>query len=127
MMLGALAALLVGGSAVAAGPNDPSVQIKAPEVSYKLHADEFKDFAHTYVLADSKAIRFSQSGRRYWARLAGENKVELYPMAANVFVTAAGARIEFSDQGEQVAIDNYERLPMSVALGATNVRMVASR
>ncbi len=127
MMLGAMTALLVGSSALAAGPNDPSVQIKAPPVNYKLHADEFRDFAYTYVLANSKAIRFTQTGRRYWASLAGEEKVELYPVAANVFVTAAGARVEFTDEGEQVAIENFERLPMSVALQATNVRMVAMR
>lgn len=127
MMLGAMSALLVGGAALAAGPDDPSVQIKAPQASYKLHAQEFRDFAYVYVLANAQAIRFTQTGRRYWASLGSADKVELYPVAANVFVTQAGARVEFSDQGEQVAIDNFERLPSSAALGASKVRMVAAR
>jgi hypothetical protein len=127
MMLSAVAALLVGGGAVAAGPDDPSVQIKAPQASFKLYHGEFDDFAHNYALSNDKYIRFTQSGRHYWARLHGEDRVELYPVAANVFMTAAGTRIEFRDQGDQVVINNYERLPMAVAMSATNVRMVARR
>ncbi|XLZ69422.1 hypothetical protein ABT364_23260 [Massilia sp. SR12] len=127
MMLGAVAALLAGGSALAAGPDEPSVRIHAPQASYKLQAQEFSDFAYTYVLANTQAIRFTQTGRRYWASLGGAGKVELYPIGANVFMTAAGARVEFTEQGEQVAIDNFERLPLAATLGATQVRMVAAR
>jgi hypothetical protein len=127
MMLSAVAALLVGGSALAAGPDDPTIQIKAPSTTYKLYNGEFKDFAHNYALSNDKYIRFTQSGRQYWARLHGENKVQLYPIAANVFVTAAGARVEFQEQGDQVVISNYERLPMAVAMSETNVRVVARR
>lgn len=127
MMLSAVAALLLGGGAVAAGPDDPSVQIKAPQGSFKLYQGEFDDFAHNYALSNDKYIRFTQSGRHYWARLHGEDRVELYPVASNVFMTAAGTRIEFHDQGDQVVINNYERLPMTVAMTGTNVRMVARR
>jgi opacity protein-like surface antigen len=127
MMLSAVAALMLAGSAMAAGPDDPTVQIKAPEASYKLYKGDFDDFAHHYALSNDKYIRFTQSGRHYWARLKNEERVELYPIAANVFLTAAGTRVEFRDQGEQVVIDNFERLPMAVAMTATNVRVVASR
>jgi hypothetical protein len=127
MMLSAVAALMLGGSAYAAGPDDPTVQIKAPEASYKLYKGDFDDFAHRYALSNDKYIRFAQHGRHYWANLHGEAKVQLYPIASNVFVTAAGTRVEFREQGDQVVIENYERLPMAVAMRATNVRMVASR
>lgn len=51
----------------------------------------------------------------------------MFPVAVNTFVTAAGTRIEFLDRGEEVVIENFERLPMSVAMKETNVRVVASR
>lgn len=127
MMLSTVTALLLGGSALAAGPNDPSVQIKAPQTTYKLYNGEFSDYAHNYALSNDKYIRFTQSGKHYWARLHGEDKVELYAVAANVFLTAAGTRVEFQEQGDQVVITNYERLPMAVAMTETNVRMVARR
>lgn len=127
MMLSAVAALLMGGSALAAGPNDPTIQIKAPGATYKLYHGEFDDFAHNYVLNNDKYIRFTQTGRRYWARLHGEDKVQLFPVSANVFVTAAGTRVEFQEQGYGVVISNYERLPMALAMTETNVRMVAKR
>ena len=127
MMMTAVAALMLGGSAVAAGPDDPTVQIKAPEATYRMYKGDFDDFAHHYALSNDKYIRFTQSGRHYWARLKNEERVQLYPIAPNVFLTAAGTRVEFRDQGEQVVIDNFERLPMSVAMTATNVRVVASR
>ncbi|MCE3263449.1 MAG: hypothetical protein K0R43_2528 [Pseudoduganella sp.] len=127
MMLSAVAALLMGGSALAAGPDDPTIQIKAPGGTYKLYGGEFDDFAHNYALSNDKYIRFTQSGRRYWARLHGEDKVQLFPVASNVFVTAAGTRVEFREQGHDVVISNYERLPMAVAMTETNVRVVARR
>ena len=127
MMLSAVAALLVGGSALAAGPDDPSVQIKAPQTTYKLYMGQFDEFAHNYALDNGQQIRFTQTGKRYWARLRGEDRVELYAMAANVFQTASGARMTFREQGDEVWIENYERLPMSVAMTESNVRVVAKR
>ncbi len=127
MMLSAVAALLVGGSTFAADPNDPSVQIKAPTATYKMYMGQFDEFAHSYALDNGQQIRFTQSGKRYWARIKGEDRAELYPVAANVFLTAAGTRLTFRDQGDEVWIENYERLPMSVAMTEVNVRVVASR
>jgi len=127
MMLSAVAALVLGSSAYAAGQQEPTVQIKASESSYRMYKGEFDDFANRYALSNGQYIKFTQSGKRYWARLRNEDRAELYPVSRNVFVTAAGARVEFRDQGELVEIANYERLPMAVALKETNVRVVAAR
>lgn len=127
MMLSAVAALVLGGSAYAAGPQDPTVQIKASESSYHMYKGEFDDFANRYALDNGQYIKFTQSGKHYWARLKNEERAELYAVSRNVFVTAAGARIEFKDNGEVVEIMNFERLPMAVAMQGSNVRVVASR
>lgn len=126
MMLSAVAALMLGGSAVAA--DDTTVQIKAAAQStYKLAPDEFRDYNSNYGLSNGQYIRFTQQGRHYWARLQGGDKVELYAVEPRVFMTAAGTRVEFRDAGDQVVIDNYERLPMAAAMDAVNVRVVAVR
>lgn len=127
MMLSAMAALMLGGSAFAAGVDDSTVKIQAPQGSYKLYKGGFDDYANGYALSNDKTIKFTQSGGRYWARLKLEDRVELFPVAANTFATAAGTRIEFRDRGEEVVIENFERLPMSVAMKETNVRVVAAR
>ncbi len=126
MMLSAVAALMLGGSAFAAGVDNTTVKIQAPQ-NYKLYRGGFDDYANSYALSNDKTIKFTQSGGHYWARLKLEDRVELFPVAANVFVTAAGTRVEFRDRGEEVVIENFERLPMSVAMTETNVRVVASR
>jgi hypothetical protein len=127
MMLSAVAALMLGGSAFAAGVDDATVKIQAPQGSYKLYRGGFDDFANSYALSNDKTIKFTQSGGHYWARLKLEDRVELFPVAASAFVTAAGTRVEFRDRGEEVVIENFERLPMSVAMKETNVRVVAAR
>ena len=42
-------------------------------------------------------------------------------------MTAGGSRIAFQDEGDSLAIDNYELLPMAVAMHETNVRVIAAR
>ena len=126
MMLSAVAALMLGGSAFAAGVDDATVKIQAPQ-SFKLYKGTFDNYANRYALSNDTTIKFTQSGGHYWARLTLEDRVELVPLSANTFVTAAGTRVEFRDRGEEVVIENFERLPMSVAMKETNVRVVASR
>lgn len=127
MMLSAVAALVLGGSAFAADVNDPTVQIKASPSAYKLAPAEFDAYASSYRLGNGDSIKFTKSGRHYWASLKGGDRVEMYAMQPGVFTTAAGARIEFQDDGDALAIDNYERLPTPLAVHGTNVRMIAAR
>ncbi|WP_156401224.1 hypothetical protein [Duganella sp. Root1480D1] len=127
MMLSAVAALMLGGSSYAAGVDDATVKIQAPQGSFKLYKGTFDNYANRYALSNDQTIKFTQSGGHYWARLKLEDRVELFPVSVNTFVTAAGTRIEFRDRGEEVVIENFERLPMSVAMKETNVRVVASR
>ncbi len=126
MMLSAVAALMLGGSAFAAGVDDATVKIQAPQ-GFKLYKGTFDNYANRYALSNDMTIKFTQSGGHYWARLKLEDRVELFPTSVNTFVTAAGTRVEFRDHGEEVVIENFERLPMSVAMTETNVRMVAKR
>lgn len=111
-----------------AAPQDSkpeSVQIKAPD-GFKMKAQDFQDYAYTYHLSNDDDIHFSQRVSHFYAEVRGQKKAEMFAVAPGVFVTAAGTRVEFQDDGYTVNISNYERLPMAQALPA-NTTVVAGR
>ncbi len=117
-------ALLCSASALAG--DDLTVRVPAP-ASYHMQRSEFRDFAYTYDLSNGKSIAFTQSRRQFFAQLEGEPRAEMFPLAAGVMITAAGARIEFNSDGSGVTIRNYEKLPMAVAPAGSHITVVASR
>jgi hypothetical protein len=127
-MMCTLAALTLTftGSVVAADPQDPTVQIRASD-TYQMKYGEFDDYANRYALDNGYQIKFQQRAKHYYAQLKGELRTELYPVAHNVFMTAGGTRVEFKDKGEEVAISNFERLPMAVALEQRDISVLAHR
>jgi hypothetical protein len=102
-----------------------SVQIKAPD-AFKPKAQDFQDYAYTYHLSNDDDIHFSQRVTHYYAEIRGQQKTEMFAVAPGVFLTAAGTRVEFQDDGYAVTISNYERLPMAQVLPA-NTTAVAGR
>ncbi|MGO4379174.1 hypothetical protein AB4Z19_12930 [Pseudoduganella sp. RAF19] len=129
-ILGAIAALSLAASAsvLAAGPQDPTVQISAGQASrYYMPPSSFDEYAGRFALDNGQQLRLSRHVNHYYVELTGEQRAELTPVGPNAFVTDAGARVELRDLGDTVAISNYEKLPMAVAMKATNVMMVAKR
>lgn len=115
-------------SSAFAAPQDAkteSVQIKASN-GYKMMPDDFVEYAHTYQLSNDAKVRFSQRVAHYYVEVSGGKKTEMFAVAPGVFETTSGVRVEFQDDGFNVAIENYERLPMAQALPA-NTRVMASR
>ncbi|MES2261068.1 MAG: hypothetical protein V4724_21340 [Pseudomonadota bacterium] len=111
---------VIGGSA-----DGDSVQIKAP-ADYRVAPGEFDDYAYSYQLENGQRIKFSQRVHTYYTQLQGEAKTEIFARAPGVFVTASGARLEFRDDGESVAIRNYEKLAVA-SKSPANTTMMASR
>jgi len=129
-ILGAVAALSLTASAsvLAAGPQDPTVQISAGQANrYWMEPASFDGYAGRFEMSDGQQLRFSRRMSHYYVELDGQQRAELIPVSQGVFVTNEGARVEFRDLGDTVAISNYEKLPMTVAMKATNVLMVAKR
>ncbi len=102
-----------------------SVQIKAPG-DFHMKPQEFEDYAYNYYLSNDDVIKFSQNVAHYYAQVRGERKAEMFPIAPGVFMTAAGTKVEFGDDGFSVTISNYERLPMANVLPADTM-VVAGR
>lgn len=111
-----------------AAPQDAkteAVRITASS-GFKIKPQEFQDYAYTYRLSNDDKIKFSQRVAHYYAEVSNGKKTELFAVAPGVFVTSAGARVEFQDEGDSVTITNFERLPMAKTLPA-NTSMVATR
>lgn len=121
------AALSITTLAHAAPPDNDSVKITAPGASdFKFKPQEFSDYLYSYALSNGDKLKFSQKVAHYYAEVRGEKRVEIFPVAPGEFVTQAGTRISFTDNGAELTIDNYERLPMSAQLPA-GTSVVATR
>jgi len=117
-------ALLCSASALAG--DELTVRVPAPG-SYQMHRNEFRDYAYTYGLSNGKTIRFNQFRRQFFAQLDDEPRTQLFPVAPGVLMTAAGTRVEFSNDGSEVTIRNYEKLSIADAHSGSNITVVASR
>jgi hypothetical protein len=130
MRAAALAAAWIATACAFAGPQaavdrgNESVRITAP--TYKLAPQEFNEYAYSYILNNGKRITFTQRVAHYYTQLQGEPRMEIFARSPGVFLTADGARVEFQEEGEVVAINNYERLVTSVKL-PENTTMMAGR
>lgn len=121
------AALSITTLAQAAPPDNESVKISAPVASdFKMKPQDFSDYLYSYALSNGDRLKFTQNVAHYYAEIKGQKKVEIFPVAPGEFVTQAGTRISFQDNGDELTIDNYERLPMTAQLPA-NTSVVATR
>lgn len=113
-------------SMTAAHAEDSSVQIKAKPARYYVTPSEFADFKNTYELTNGQILQFTQTGNHYYTQLDKGERVRIFAASPTVFVTEAGTRIIFSDQGQTVGVSNFEKLPMAAKLPA-NTMMMARR
>lgn len=113
-------------SLTAAHAEDSSVRINAKPARYYVTPSEFADFKNTYELTNGQILQFTQTGNHYYTQLDKGERVRIFAASPTVFVTEAGTRIIFSDQGQTVGISNFEKLPMAAKLPA-NTMMMARR
>lgn len=118
-----IAAALVLSSLSVAQAQDSSVQIKAKPAQYYVTAQEFADFKHAYRLTNGQVLQFTQNGNHFYTQLDKGERVRLYAVARDKFVTADGTEIIFAEQGEGVGINNFEKLPMAAKLPANTIMM----
>jgi hypothetical protein len=123
----AAAITLLGASALAQA-QDSSVQVRASDTPktahrYYMQPYEFSDYRGLYQLTNGQRIAFRERMNRFYATLGDGEPVRIFPTSRNTFLTAEGAHIEFRDEGDTVAIANYERLPMAGNLPANTIIM----
>ena len=100
-----------------------SVQIKAKPSRYYVTPGEFATFKNAYELTNGQILQFTQNGSRYYTQLDKGERVRLFAVSPTEFVTEAGTRIIFTEQGETVGVNNFEKLPMAAKLPANTMIM----
>ncbi|WP_317205902.1 hypothetical protein [Janthinobacterium sp.] len=109
-LIGGVAALaLLGMSGAFAADSDASVQVPGRQ-AYKLAPHEFDDYSNAYRLDNGATLRLRRQANHYYTSLSGQPEVEIFAQAQGVFVSAAGARLSFREDGDELTISDYERL-----------------
>lgn len=123
-ILAGVAAALALSSLTVAHAEDMSVKIQSPALQrvYLSEAD-FHDFKNTYLLENGQEISFSARMNLYFTQIGNGDRVRIYAVSRNTFVTEAGTRIEFRDKGETVGIANFEKLATNSNLPANTMVM----
>jgi hypothetical protein len=140
-----MAAIVLGNLASLSAQADTgqaSVAVTAARQTYTPAAGEFSAFAHGYALANGQVAQFTQRGNHYYVQLKSAYRAlhredatgqkflstRLRPAGPGAFVTDDGAELTFRDDGEELRISGFERLPDArVAASERNVLMIARR
>lgn len=84
---------------------------------HQVTAEEAVSIDMPYQLSNGQIFAIRQQDRQFFAHLAQRpngpalREVEIYPVAAGMFVTRKGACVAFSDAGERVTIGDAQYLP----------------
>lgn len=110
-----------------AGAKADAKAVGAQSASYYVTPVEFADFAHAYRLTNGQVLKFTQSGNLYFTQLDNGQRVRLFALSRDEFVTADGAKMIFGEDGDTVGVDNFEKLPMAAKLPPNTSIMMARR
>lgn len=109
---------------------DTRVSIKAPQVSHVPHyymaGEEFRPYRNTYLLQNGQKITFKQRVSRLYAVLDEGEWVRIYATSPKTFVADSGAHFEFREEGEEVAISDFQLLPLAKVDNPNQSVMMAS-
>ena len=121
----AVAAALSATSFAHAVDAGESVKINAP-VGYHIEPQQFADYEYSYKLSNGDQMRFTRQVGKFFTEVKGSPRVRIYATGPGEFVTSAGTRLKFTEDGDTLTVNNYERLPMASRLPANTI-VVATR
>lgn len=101
----------------AAHADDTSVQIKGGHARIHIMQEDFADYKNAYQLTNGQVLKFSQRQAHFYAQIDKGERVEIFPIARDQFVSDAGTRFDFSDEAQTVGVANFGRLPLARATG----------
>ena len=83
---------------------------------FHMEPAEFKDYEYSYNLSNGEVVRFSRKVGRFYASFHGQPNVEIFPTAADQFMTRDGARLRFTEDGDKLSIDHFELLARAAGM-----------
>lgn len=125
ILLGVVTALAL--TALPAVHAADSVDVKAQRpTSVYVDPAAFDNYAHRYQLDNGQKVVFRQSVLQRYVKLDEGKELRIYATSPTTFVTDQGTRFEFRDDGDSVAISDFQKLPLAAKVPANGL-MMASR
>lgn len=93
---------------------------------FHVEPQEFANYEYAYPLSNGKTLRFSRRVGRFYVEIKGYERLEILASGPGQFVSKGGVTLTFTEDGDALAIDNYELLqqesgcPIVYAFGASN-------
>ena len=109
----ALIGLAASAQAQTAPAGIAQVEVRG-KTEYKLAPHEFDAYAGSYRFDSGETLKVWQQGTRYYSQLKNQARHELMPTAAGNFIATSGARIEFSEDGNTVAVSQFNKLMVAM-------------
>ena len=100
----------------AAESPDPIASVTVTARRFHMEPQDFMEFEYAYRLSNGESVRFSRRVRRFYVAIKGQPPVEIFPTAAEQFVTRGGAKLIFTEGGDALNIDHYEVLEAESSL-----------
>jgi hypothetical protein len=123
LLLGVVAALALS-SLPAAYADDTTISVSAARAQqYQMQPDEFTPFRNTYVLQNGQRISFDNRLTKLYASLDKGRPVRIYATSQTSFVTEAGVRFDFKDDGDQLSINDFQKMPLAHNAPANGLMM----
>ncbi len=95
--------------AVPAQDNMQSIEIRGDRI-YKLAPNEFNTYVGTFRLDNGDVLKVWQQGTRYCYQLGKREMQEMSATSPARFVTLNGARLQFTNDGNTVVINEIDRM-----------------
>ena len=95
--------------------------------AYRLAPQEFYNYEQRYLLENGMVLSFHEKRRHYYVQYRDETPLEIFPLAEGVFMTAAGSRMEFKEEGDIIAISHLELLPYAGGPAIDPARVYVAR
>jgi hypothetical protein len=127
ILLGVVAALAL--TSLPAVHAEDRVDVKAARTParYFMAASEFRQFSNRYELQNGQQVVFKQFMTQRYVTLDDGQQLRIYATSPKTFVTESGVRFEFRDDGENLAITDFAKLPLAKAGSADGMVMAAAR
>jgi len=124
----AVAAALSVAAVASAAPASASAEaasesVKISATRYHKEPREFADYQSAYQLSNGDTMRFTRQVGHFYTEIEGQARVEIFAVGPAEFITRNGSRMVFGDDGDTLAVSNYERLPMTAQLPANTIVM----
>lgn len=103
-------------SVSAVDPGSEVERVVVPAQRVHLEPNEVTDYEYAYNLDNGDSVRFSRRVMRFYATIKGQQRVEIFATGTNQFVTASGAKLVFTEDGEVLNIDHYEALQAAAGM-----------